>query len=326
MTEPRSPEESRRAIRNFIERLSLEFVEREEALKLMAVAMAANEPMLFLGPPGTAKSEMIIKFCKGLGLGERDYFEYLITAFTEPSEILGPVDIKALREDGKYRRMLDGKIADAKVVFLDEIFNGNSAILNTLLPIMNERKVYQGGTTLNLDHLVGFFAATNQIPERIELNALKDRFVIKKFLNIKHHKSFKALLSVGIQTDIQKETNQTPWIKHGDISLDDFINIRKFVQDRIQEHFRGDNENLMLPEPVMNKFYYLTQELEKKGIQISDREVIKLFKIILVAGYLLNGHMPESITDTDLFVLRYLAETKEQAAVIRKCVDEAIGL
>lgn len=324
--ENRSPQKSREAILHYVDRLSNEFVERREALELMAVAITANEPMLLLGPPGTAKSDMIVKFCKGLGLIDKDYFEYMITAFTEPSEILGPVDIKSLREDGIYRRMLEGKIADAKVVFLDEIFNGNSAILNTLLTLMNERKVYQAGKAMKLEHLVGFFAATNQIPERSELDALKDRFVIKLLLDQVHGNTFQNLLYAGIRSDVNKATNQTPWIVPGEITLGDFENVRNYIQKQITEAFGRGEMKTFLPEPVMNKFYYLTQEIEKKGVQISDREVIKLFKIIITAGYLLNGHLPESITDSDLFILRYIAETKEQFHIVRKCVDEALGL
>jgi len=319
-------QESRQKILRYIDRLCHEFVDRREVLELMAIAVTAKEPMLLLGPPGTAKSDMIIKFCKGLGLGNSDYFEYMITAFTEPSEVLGPVDIKSLRDDGVYQRILDGKIADAKVVFLDEIFNGNSAILNTLLTIMNERKVYQAGKALDLGHLIGFFAATNQIPERAELEALKDRFVIKYLLKHIHQTSFHPLLSAGIRADVNKATKQMPWILPGEISLEDFSNVRVFIQHKINENFKKNDGKLVLPETVMNKFYYLTQELVKKGVQISDREVIKLFKLILIGAFLKNGHLPESITDSDLFMLRYVAETKEQFDVVRKCVDEAIGL
>jgi len=322
----RTVEESREAIRHFVDRLSAEFVERREVLELMAIALAAKEPMLLLGPPGTAKSEMIIKFAKGLGLTDNDYFEYMITAFTEPSEILGPVDIKALREDGVYQRMLEGKIAEAKIVFLDEIFNGNSAILNTLLTVMNERKVYQAGKAIDLDHLEGFFAATNQIPERIELRALKDRFVVKIQLAHVHQTAFNPLLGAGIRNDVNAALGQSPWVVPDAVSLEDFGAVRLFVQKEMNRHFAKNEGKLLLPEPVMNKFFYLTQELESKGVEISDREVIKLFKLILTGAYLLNGHMPESVTEGDLFMLRYVAETKEQFAVVRRIVNDAIGI
>jgi MoxR-like ATPase len=322
----RTPDQSRRAILDYLDRLSAEFVQRREVLEMMAVALAAKEPMLLLGPPGTAKSDMVIKFSRGLGLREHDYFEYMINAFTEPSEILGPVDIRALRDEGEYRRMLEGKIAVAQVVFLDEIFNGNSAILNTLLTIMNERKVYQAGTTLYLDHLVGFFAATNQIPERTELDALKDRFVIKVELGQIHATSFPELVSAGIRADVNSAQNRTPWIVPEAVTLEDFAAIRRFVHRKIHENFDTQTGRVRLPEPVMNKFFYLTQELESKGVEITDREVIKLLKVIVVAGYLLNGHLPDSITDQDLFVLRYLGETHEQFVEVRQCVNDALGI
>ncbi len=323
--EERDYVKSREAILNYIDRLSGEFVERRSVLELMAVAMAANEPMLLLGPPGTAKTAVITKFCKGLGLGETDYFEYMITAFTEPSEILGPVDIKALREEGDYRRMLEGKIADARIVFLDEIFNGNSAILNTLLTIMNERKVYQGGTVLKLEALAGFFAATNRIPRKSELAALKDRFVIKIHLSRVNQNHFHSLLRSGLKSGVNKELNRMPWVVPDAVSLADFKTVRRFIQGRLNEHYSKSSDADIIPKTVLNKYFYLTQELIQKGIFISDRESVKLLKIIITAGFLLNGHMPESITDEDLFVLKYIAETKEQAQMVEKCVDDALG-
>ena len=322
----RTPQESRDAILRYIDRLSAEFVGRREIIELMAVAVIAGEPMLLLGPPGTAKSEMIVKFCRGLGLENGDYFEYMITAFTEPSEIVGPVDIKSLREDGVYRRILDGKIADSRVVFLDEIFNGNSAILNTLLTVMNERKIYQAGTALALDRLAGFFAASNGVPERSELDALKDRFVIKAFVDQVHRDSFSELLGAGLRNDVHRAANRTPWIVPDAVSLDDFENVMDFLRTRLSDGFGGEGKCSVPPAPVANKFFYLSQEIEKKGVRLTDREIIKLFKVIMAAAFLLNGHLPESLTESDLFMLRYVADSKEKAAAVRACVDEAIEL
>src|SRR5204862_2458477 len=120
------------------------FVAKQELIDLVLVAAIAQEPLLLVGPPGTAKSDLVLKFKDALGLGEGDYFEYMLTRFTEPSEIIGPIDISKLRA-GAYIRRVEGKLPTAKLAFLDEIFKSNSAILNILLTIINEKKFYQDG-------------------------------------------------------------------------------------------------------------------------------------------------------------------------------------
>lgn len=316
----------RKKILDYICRLSSEFVDRRELLQLMAISLSSMEPMLLLGPPGTAKSDIIIKFCKGIGLLSNEYFEYMITAFTEPSEILGPINIKKMRDKGIYERILDGKIAEAKVVFLDEIFNGNSAILNTLLTIINERKIYQAGKAIDLSHLAGFFAATNHIPERRELDALKDRFVIKIHIEQVHSNSFRPLLDAGIRNDINTALTITPWIVPNSISLEDFDNVRLFIQRYINEKFQGQKTiTQILDEEVLNNIYYLLQQFGQIGVEITDREVIKLTKLIFIGAYIMHGHLPDSIVLNDLFPLRYVAEAKEQAIKVRESVDKVIG-
>ncbi|MCI0705680.1 MAG: AAA family ATPase, partial [Planctomycetia bacterium] len=137
-------ESIRKRINRFRESLGRFFVNKQEIIDLMCVAGIAQEPLLLIGPPGTAKSDLVVKFKDALGIEQGDYFEYMLTRFTEPSEIIGAIDIKELR-DGKYIRRKEGKLPTAKLVFLDEIFKSNSAILNILLTIINEKKFYQEG-------------------------------------------------------------------------------------------------------------------------------------------------------------------------------------
>ena len=124
--------------------LSGYFVDKAEIIDLMTICTLAQEPLLLIGRPGTAKSDLVVKFRQALAVAEGRYFEYMLTKFTEPSEIIGPIDINELK-DGKYIRRVEGKLPEAEIVFLDEIFKSNSAILNSLLTIINERKFYQEG-------------------------------------------------------------------------------------------------------------------------------------------------------------------------------------
>jgi MoxR-like ATPase len=120
----------RERINRFRLSLGRHFVGKQTLVDLMTVAAVAQEPLLLVGPPGTAKSELVLKFKDALRLGDEDYFEYLLTRFTEPSEVLGPIDINLLRQ-GRYMRRERGKLPTARLVFLDEVFKASSAILNS---------------------------------------------------------------------------------------------------------------------------------------------------------------------------------------------------
>src|SRR5262245_7382407 len=124
----------RTKINRFRESLGRFFIQKQEIIDLMVVAAIAQEPLLLVGKPGTAKSDLVVKFKYALGVGDSDYFEYMLTKFTEPSEIIGAIDIKELRS-GRYLRRKEGMLPTARIVFLDEIFKSNSAILNILLTI-----------------------------------------------------------------------------------------------------------------------------------------------------------------------------------------------
>jgi MoxR-like ATPase len=168
-------EDLRKRLNLFRTSLGRFFVEKQELIDLMVIAAVAQEPLLLIGPPGTAKSDLVLKFRDAIGIADENYFEYMLTRFTEPSEVVGPIDINQLRE-GRYVRREQGKLPTAHMAFLDEIFKSNSAILNILLTIINERKFYQDGQPVPVNLRI-LFAATNEIPEHGELSALKDRFV-----------------------------------------------------------------------------------------------------------------------------------------------------
>src|SRR3954465_6762421 len=204
-------EDLRRRINRFRTSLGRFFVEKQELIDLMVVAAVAQEPLLLGGPPGTAKSDLVLKFKDALGLAEDDYFEYMLTRFTEPSEIIGPIDINQLRE-GRYIRREAGKLPTAQLAFLDEIFKSNSAILNILLTIINEKKFYQDGVPTPV-RLRVLFAATNEIPEQGELAALKDRFVLKAESLSVQENHFEALIDAGLQAEVYRSLNQKPWVE-----------------------------------------------------------------------------------------------------------------
>src|SRR3954468_9292639 len=135
------------------------YLDKAEIVRMLLVALVAGEHMLIVGPPGAAKSALVRHLAR---LVDARYFEYLLTRFSEPNELFGPVDIKAFRE-GTFVRRVEAMLPDAEIVFLDEIFKSNSAILNALLSILNERRFFTGSASLKVP-LCSLFGATNEIP------------------------------------------------------------------------------------------------------------------------------------------------------------------
>lgn len=319
-------EDLRRRLNHFRQSLGRFFVAKQELIDLMLVAAIAQEPLLLVGPPGTAKSDLVLKFKDALGLADTDYFEYMLTRFTEPSEIIGPIDINLLRE-GRYVRREQGKLPTARLAFLDEIFKSNSAILNILLTIMNERKFYQDGVPQPV-RLHILFAATNEVPEQEELAALKDRFVLKVQSSSVQDEHFADLIDSGLRAEVNRSLNQRPWAE-GHATLEDLLKANRYLhyhfgrseRDGLGEE-RSDRE-LFFPADVFREFQRLVKTLVREDhIFISDRKLVKLYKLFRFRAWLLNGG---SVCRDDLRLLQYLGETHQQIELLREKIPLLLG-
>src|SRR5579883_3486393 len=167
-------------------------VQREVLPELVVLCAVAKEHLLVVGPPGTAKSEAVRRIARRLG---GRYFEYLIGRFTEPTEIFGPVNLRKLRE-GIVETETEGMLPEAEIAFLDEVFLGSTAILNTLLSILNERKFRRGHTTLDCPLRV-CVGASNRLPDDAQLAAFADRFLARVFVEPIADSGLEELLSSG---------------------------------------------------------------------------------------------------------------------------------
>ncbi|GAX85774.1 hypothetical protein CEUSTIGMA_g13189.t1 [Chlamydomonas eustigma] len=176
-------------------------VEKEEEVRLLLLAAVCGEHILLIGPPGTAKSEVGRRLCS---LFSGTYFERLLTRFSVPEELFGPLSMRALEED-KYERQTRGYLPEAEVAFIDEIFKANSAILNTLLSLMNER-VFDNGCHRVSAPLITLVGASNELPDSDELQALFDRFLLRK--------PVKQMSAEGL-VEMLKETSSAGRAFHG---------------------------------------------------------------------------------------------------------------
>jgi MoxR-like ATPase len=129
-------------LRDSIRAATAGLIGRDQLAELMVLAAVAQEHLLVIGPPGTAKSAVVRRVAQAMG---GNYFEYLLGRFTEPTELFGPVDLRKLRE-GTVETDVAGMLPEAEIAFLDEVFLGSIAILNTLLGILNERRFRRGHT------------------------------------------------------------------------------------------------------------------------------------------------------------------------------------
>jgi MoxR-like ATPase len=179
-------------VRDLIDALGAGLLERDAAVRLGLLAVLAGEHLLLVGPPGTAKSELARRLHRALDGGA--YFERLLTRFSTPEELFGPLSLKAL-EDDRYERLTAGFLPEAGIAFLDEVFKANSAILNALLTLLNEREFDNGSGRLRTP-LVSVIGASNELPADESLLAFLDRFLLRVPVAPVGDDAFDALLAL----------------------------------------------------------------------------------------------------------------------------------
>jgi MoxR-like ATPase len=155
--------------------LNARLLERETTIEAALLALLTREHLLLLGPPGTAKSMLVRSVCAHIA--GTTYFERLLTRFSTPEELFGPLSLSALEQD-RYQRVTKGSIVEAHIAFIDEVFKANSAILNSLLGLMNERIYHEAGCAIGTS-LLSLLGASNETPEDTSLAALYDRFLLR---------------------------------------------------------------------------------------------------------------------------------------------------
>ena len=228
-------------------------------------------------------------------------FDYLLTRFTEPNEVFGPFDIRRLRE-GDLVTNTQGMLPEAQFVFLDELLNANSAILNSLLMVLNERVFRRGRETISIPALM-FVGASNQLPQEESLRALVDRFLLRVHCDNVPTERLSEMLTAGWRW----ETDARP-VTEG-VSIEDL----KLLQQSLS---RVDLR------PALPAYLNAIRRMRATGIPISDRRAVKLQRL-LAASALICGR--EEVELSDLWVLRHIWETQEQQSLLDSLVGQILA-
>jgi MoxR-like ATPase len=274
------------------------FVGKDEVIDLLGVCLVARENLFLHGPPGTAKSALVRELARRI---DGRVFDYLLTRFTEPSEIFGPFDIRRLRE-GDLVTNTEGMLPEAALVFLDELLNANSAILNSLLLVLNERVFRRGRETRPLPTLM-VVGASNRLPEDDALGALFDRFLLRVHCDNVAPEELAHVLVAGWKLDVQQDGDRAT------IGVDDVQGLQRLLP---QADFTE----------VRPHYVELIHRLRHAGIAVSDRRAVKLQRL-LAASALVCGRL--EVNRTDVWVLRYIWDTEEQQDVLASIVDDALA-
>jgi MoxR-like ATPase len=276
-------------------------VEREALAQMVALAGVAGEHVLVIGPPGTAKSEAVRRIA---GAVNGRTFEYLLGRFTEPSEIFGPIDLRRLKE-GVVETETEGMLPEAEFAFLDEIFRASTAILNTLLGILNER-IFRRGHSIVRCPLRVCVGASNSLPEDDSLAAFADRFLVRVFVDPVPDPRLEELLEGGWSVECGDGGPVNRLV--ADVSDLDMVTAAARAADlsRVRPHLA-----------------HAIRLLRGAGISLSDRRVVKVQRLMAAAAAMAGR---DRATDADLWPLVLAVPTREQQSLARETLREVLAL
>lgn len=283
---PSTPKEH---IRLLVEWMSQGVFEKEQIIAVALLCAVAGENMFLLGPPGTAKSMVASRLKMVFKDGKS--FDYLMSRFSTPDEIFGPISISRLKNDDRYERLTTGYLPEADVVFLDEIWKAGPSIQNTLLTVINEHIFHNGGQIIRTPMKV-LIAASNELPAKDEgLEALWDRFLVRMVSNC-----------------IESDTSFFKMIKGAGIELSE-LSESLFITDELYSLWQNESMAVGIQDSVVSAIKNIRKSLaaleKEDGNQlryyISDRRWRKAYRLMQTSAYL-NGRSEINLSDYLLLI------------------------
>ncbi|EFB34867.1 ATPase family associated with various cellular activities (AAA) [Segatella copri DSM 18205] len=299
--------------------------EKETEISLSLLAALAGESIILLGPPGVAKS-MVARQLK-TAFREAQSFEYLMSRFSTPDEIFGPVSIQKLKTSDTYERAVEGYLPTADVVFLDEIWKAGPAIQNTLLTVINEKIFRNGNREMHLP-LKLLVAASNELPAKGEgLEALWDRFVIRiESRPIKLEKNFRAML-LESHADFSGSTGV---LGHADFADNADFSDLKITAEEYAE-WAEKICKIGVKEEVLDAISAIRKSLravnvdeaaERRNIYVSDRRWKNIVRLLRTSAFMQDR---EEVDICDLLPIYHcLWQEPEERDAIRNIVIRAL--
>ena len=289
------------AIAKVQEYLTNRFFERDDAIEGMMVALGCRQHVLFLGPPGTAKSEMCVALAGAIE-GAR-YFQWCLGKDSRTDELFGPVSVKALEND-QYRRVTAGKLPEAEIAFVDEIFKANTTVLNNMLTVMNERVFHNDGQVVRCP-LISLFGASNELPQgedETHLAAFADRFLLRYEVGyIAEDSHFARMLTLP---DVP---TQAPHLSIEDVR-------------RYQEAVAA----VRVPQEALDMLVVLRRSLREAGFTASDRRWRTALGALKAKAALAGDGQVQVQRDFDILVHILPptpAERKQVSRILRQVAD-----
>lgn len=200
-------------------------------------------------------------------------------------------------EQGIYKRNVHKMLPEAHFAFIDEIFKANSAILNSLLTLINERIFYNNGVPIAspLQTIVG--SSNEYIEEGEGLEALFDRFLLRYEVNyIRDEQLFIAMLKDQSHIEIPKMTLQ-----------------------ELSEH-QAAVSKITISDAIYQTLAKIRQALHDAGIRPSDRRFKQSLAILQAKAYIAGRN---EVLSADLTILaNILWETIDQKNETREIINE----
>ena len=282
--------------------LNTKFFDRENEVEALLIALLARQHLLFIGPAGTGKSALSSML--GEVVVDAHYFQHLLTPYSTPEELFGVLSLKDL-EQGVYKRNIENMLPTAHFAFIDEIFKANSAILNSLLTLINERLYFNNGIPVESPLLTLVGSSNEYIESHEGLEALFDRFLLRYEVSyIRDEMSFISMLKATYNEEIEKLSLRELYVLQAKVKL------------------------IEMDDAIFKTLAIIRQQLADEGIRPSDRR-FKQSLSILQAKAFLSGRA--TVLKSDLTILKHvLWEMPEQklatAMIIQKVVHDSIEL